>query len=398
MPIFLDNHSTTRVDPRVRAAMAPFEDELCGNPSSPHQAGSRAARALAAARADVAGLVGADPAEVVFTASATEANNLALWGTLGALGRPARGAARRAVVVSAVEHKSVSEPARAAADHYGYDLAVAPVDAWGRVRLDDLRALARNAALVSVQLANNEVGTVQDLAPLAALAHAAGARFHVDATQGLGRVPFAMREAGADMVSFASHKIHGPKGAGALVVRGGLELLPLMQGGKQEGGLRPGTENVPALVGFGAACGLYRVEGAVEAARLAALRNALAEALAAALPEPFGVLGPFVGGVVPAARWPGRLPHNLSIRVPGVKGKELVAALADQVCVSTGAACNCPMVRSTDVLRAMGVSDEEGEEVVRFGVGRFTTPEDVAEAARLVGAAVRRLGRGRRAA
>lgn len=379
-PIYLDGHSTTRVDPRVREAMAPFEGDLCGNPSSPHRAGSRSAQALSTARAQVASLAGAAPAAVTFTASATEANNLAIWGFLGALGPRPGGR----VVVSAMEHKSVSEPARAAARAFGLEFVVVPVDAWGRVDEGALREAVRGAVLVCCQLANNEVGTVQDVARVASIAHAAGAVLHVDATQGIGRVPFAMRAVGADLVTFASHKMHGPKGAGALVTREGVPLRAIMQGGPQEHGLRPGTENVPALVGFGAACALYEREGARESARLAALRNELAKRLAHALPEGIGILGPYAPAEGPGGHWPSRLGHNLSVWIAGVKGRALVEALADRVCCSTGAACNCRDGRSTDVLRAMGVPDARGEEVVRFGLGRFTTADEVARAAQLV--------------
>lgn len=392
-PIFLDGHSTTRVDPRVREAMAPFEGDLCGNPSSPHRAGSRSAQALATARAQAASLAGAEPASVTFTASATEANNLAIWGFLGALGPRPGGR----VAVSAMEHKSVSEPARAAARAFGLEFVVVPVDAWGRVNEDALREAVQGAVLVCCQLANNEVGTVQDIGRVAALTHTAGAVLHVDATQGIGRVPFSMRSSGADLVTFASHKIHGPKGAGALVARAGVPLRAMMQGGQQEHGLRPGTENVPAIVGFGAACALYEREGTREAARLAALRNELAGRLAHAIPDGVGILGPYAPTAIGAGgHWPSRLGHNLSVWIAGVRGRALVEALADRVCCSTGAACNCRDARSTDVLRAMGVSDARGEEVVRFGLGRFTTADEVARAAQIVADAAQSLrGRGR---
>lgn len=385
VPIYLDNHATTRVDPRVCGAMAQWTDSLCGNPSSPHAAGSDARRALEQARADVAALAGAGaPGWVTFTPSATAANNLAIRGHLAAV-PPARRAGRR-VVVGEIEHKSVSEPARAAAAELGYEFAVAPVDEKGRLRLDALERLLQGAALASVQLANNEVGTVQDVRAAGLLAKAMGAVFHVDATQGAGKVEFDMRACMADLVSFAAHKMHGPKGAACLVADPSVPIRPLLLGGEQENKLWPGTQNVPAIVGFGEACRIAAEERVAEAARVGGLRNLLAELLAARLPG-MRIVGPFVPGVTPDRRWPNRLPGNLSVMLPGkVHGRALVERLAGEVCISTGAACNCPKMRSA-VLRSLGVRDEESDRVVRFGLGRFTTRDEVERAAALVASA-----------
>lgn len=400
-PIYMDNHATTRLDPRVCAVIQPWLTGACGNPSSPHAEGRDAKAAVEGARAEVAALVGArSPESVIFTPSATAANNVALRGYLAALAagpKATRGRGqRRRVVVGAIEHKSVLEPARAAAEEYGFEFAVAAVDTHGRVRPESLRELLPGAALLSLQLANNEIGTVQDVRAVGALAKAAGAAFHVDATQGAGKVEFEMDGCLADMVSLAAHKMHGPKGGAALVVAPGVELRPILYGGDQERGLWPGTHNVPAIVGLGEACRIGRAERDQDARRVGELRNLLAELLFERVSD-FRVVGPFVPGAPPERRWPYRLPGNLSVRLPGVRGRELVERLADRVCFSTGAACNCPRVTS-EVLRRIGVRAEEAPEVVRFGLGRFTTRAEVAETAALVGAAVNDMRRGRAAA
>lgn len=394
-PVYLDNHATTRLDPAVYRAMCPWLDGPCGNPSSPHAVGRAAREAVEAARASVASLIGARaPESVVFTPGATAANNVAILGFLGA--RAARRGRRGRVVVGAIEHKSVLEAARAGAQEFGFEYAVAPVDAQGRVRQDALRPLLEGAVLLSVQLANNEIGTIQDVAALASLAKAKGAAVHVDATQGAGKVAFDMGASLVDMVSLAAHKMHGPKGAGALAVAPGVELKPIMYGGSQELGLWPGTHNVPAIVGFGVACDIAAASREREAARVGALRNLLAESLLEHVDD-FRVVGPFAPGAPPESRWPGRLPGNLSVLLPGVSGRSLVERMGERVCMSTGSACNCPNVTS-EVLHRIGVRPEDAKQVVRFGLGRFTTREEVLTAAAAVGAAAAEMRRGRAAA
>jgi len=396
-PIYLDNHATTRVDPRVLDAMLPFLTEACGNPGSPHAYGEAAEVAAELARVRCAAVVDGEPRGVIFTSGATEANNLAILGTVPP--RVDRRRTRSRLLVSAIEHKSVLQPAKAVADAHGVDLEVLPVDAWGHV---DMATLARllsdgRTIFVSIQLANNEVGTVQDIQSIGAACSRAGVPLHVDATQGVGRVPFSMRASGVSAVSLSGHKIYGPKGIGALVLARDVEVVPLQLGGGQEHGARAGTLNVPGIVGLGMACDIASRERPREAAHTAALRERFVARLDEQLPG-CSVVGPFAVENDGRYAWPRRLPNNLSLMVPRVESKDLIAALKDRVCFSAGAACGCKLARSTDVLRALGLPDERGASVVRFGFGRFTTPDEVESAAREVARAAQALRRGRAAA
>ncbi len=389
--IYLDHHASTPVDPRVLEAMRPYLGAACGNPSSPHSDGLSANSACDRARSEVARLLGGRPDEIIFTSGATESNNLAILGTLARrAGRSSR------IVTSAVEHPSVREPARALSSWSGLTVVTLPVDRGGIVRLADAeRAIGQGADLVTVQLANNEIGSIQPIEELGRMARAAGALLHVDATQGLGKVPFDVSRSGVSLVSLSGHKIHGPKGIGALWVKKGTQIDPILYGGEQEHGLRPGTHNVPGIVGLGSACAILSGEGTKEAEHLAHLRDELFERLLALVPGI--VLNGYLEGYNVQAPRPGmrvRLTNNLNLQIPGLRGKEVCEALKGRVSFSTGSACSCKKPTPSAVLKAAGLSDEEALSSVRFGVGRFNRREEIRTAAEEVARAVRSL-RGR---
>jgi len=378
--IFLDNHSTTPVDPRVLDAMLPYFTEHFGNAASrSHTYGWDASSAVQAARENVAALIGAvSSKEVVFTSGATESNNLALKGALEFLGGK-----RKRAIVSAIEHKSVLDTA-AHLGATGFQVTVLPVNAAGTVEPDALReALSHETAIVSIMLANNEVGTVQPVAELASVAHEYGAWFHVDAAQGLGIVEFDVERMNIDLASFSAHKIYGPKGCGALYVRSKrprVQLSPQMLGGGHEQGLRSGTLNVPAIVGFGRACELLREEGDNDRVRIASLRDELEARLLDALP-----LIRINGNPL------NRLAGNCNVSFPGIESGTLMQRLGG-VAVSSGSACSSATPEPSYVLTALGLSPELARCSIRFGVGRFNTQSEVLAVAKSVVSVVESLG------
>lgn len=364
--IYLDHAATAPVRREALEAMWPYLTGAFGNPSSSHALGDEAARALAWAREQVAALVGARPGDVVFTSGGTEADNLALKGI------PLASPRGRHVVVSAVEHEAVLESARALERLHGFEVDVVPVDAGGTVLPDALAAVLReDTALVSVQLANNEVGTVQPIAELAALARAAGASMHTDAVQAAGWLPLSLDALGVDALSLAGHKVGAPKGTGALVVRGRIPLEPVLHGGGQERGRRSGTENVAGAVAFATALRLAEDERADASARVAALSDALIARVLAS---------------VPGARLSGdpvhRLPGSVSLLFPGASGEAVLLELErDGVLSSSGSACAVGRDEPSHVLTAMGVPAELAQTSVRFTLGRETTADELEIAA-----------------
>ena len=339
--------------------MLPWLRDGYGNPGSLHRVGQRARQAVKAARAQVAALVGADPREVVFTSGGTEADNLALGGVTAM--RPG------AMVTSPTEHHAVlhtGERLSGAERH----LRLLAVDGEGRVDLDSLdEALRAPTALVSVMFGNNETGVLQPVAEIAHRCEAAGVPFHCDAVQASGHVPLDATTCPATLVALSAHKLGGPKGVGALVVRGDAKLTPQVTGGSQERGLRAGTENVAAIVGFGRACELARASVDTEVPRLAALRRRLEDGIRERVPETW-VNG---GGV-------NRLPHIASVGVAGVDGEGILYGLdAEGICVSTGSACTSGVADPSHVLRAMGQSPAEARGAVRFSLGYENTEADI---------------------
>ena len=359
--VYLDNNATTPVDPEVRDAMLPHLDARFGNPSSIHRQGTDERAAVEAARRKVAQLLRCTARRVVFTGGGSEADNLALKG----IARQRPGAH---FITSAIEHPAVLQTCRAL-EREGYGLTVLPVGADGRVDPASLTAALRpDTALVSVMLANNETGAIQPIEELAAIARAAGVLFHTDAVQALGKVPVDVDALGVDLLSVSAHKVHGPKGVGALFVRKGVALTPLVHGGGHEWGLRAGTENVPGIVGFGQACSLAqrRLLGA-ESERLSGLRDRLEAGVLALLPKA-RVLGD------PAHR----LPNTSALSLPGIRGESLVMLLDRRgVRFSSGSACKAGHPDPSHALLAMGLSEEEAHCAVRFSLGAGLTAEDV---------------------
>lgn len=374
--IYLDHNATTPLDPRVFEAMLPYLREAWGNPSSPYRFGQEARAAVERARNRVAECLGCRPAEVLFTGGGTEADNLALRGVTRALRD--RG---RHVVTSAIEHPAVLRTCKAL-EADGVRVTWAEVSGDGVVDVAAVgRALGSDTVLLSVMHANNETGVLQPVAELAELAHARGVPFHVDAVQTAGKLPLRPAALGADLLALSAHKFHGPKGVGALFVRSGTPLHPLLTGGEHERGLRAGTENVAGIVGLAEALALAQAEAQAEAARVGALRDRLERAILAAVP----------GARVHGAGAP-RVPNTTNLALPGVDGESVVVGLdLHGVCVSTGSACSTGDPAPSHVLTAMGVPPREAQSSVRFSLGRDTRPEDIDTVVRALAEVVARL-------
>jgi cysteine desulfurase len=379
-PIYLDSHATTPVDPRVLDAMLPFFAEHYGNASSRnHPFGWNAGKAVESAREQIAELIGARHRDVIFTSGATESNNLAIKGL--AARAPA---GRRHIVTVATEHRAVLDPCRAL-EQRGFRVTCLGVGRDGCIDLDALRdAIGTDTLLVSAMSANNEIGVLHPLSEICAIAHDRGALVHCDAAQSPGVVPLDVKALDVDFVSVSAHKMYGPKGVGALYIarrNPAPSLEPLIDGGGHERGYRSGTLNVPAIVGFGRAAELCRSELTSDAQRLCTLRDVLW----ARLNEIDGVR--MNGPLSP------RLPNNLNVCVDRVHGESLLKAIASDLAVSSGAACATASAEPSHVLRAMGLSDEEARSSIRFGLGRFSTEQEIEAAAGIVSGAVRQLRR-----
>jgi cysteine desulfurase len=379
-PIFMDSHSTTPVDPRVLETMLPFFTEHFGNASSrTHEFGWRAADAVQKARQQVAGLIGASPRDVVFTSGATESNNLAVLGAA----RAGRSRGRHLVTVT-TEHVAVLDACRQL-ESEGFDVTWLPVQPDGLIDLERFTETLRpDTVLVSVMAANNETGVLQPLASIGQVTRERGILFHTDAAQAAGKIPFAVDQIQADLVSLTAHKMYGPKGVGALYVRPRTELMPILFGGGHEAGLRSGTLNVPGIVGFGAAAALCLEEMPAEQQRLGRWRDRLNDGLHERL-----------DGVVINGSMAHRLAHNLNLSFAGVDGDALLTGLKD-VAVSSGAACASATTfhKPSHVLHSMGRSDELARASIRFGLSRFNTEAEVDEVIEKVASLVSRLRAG----
>ena len=361
--IYLDHNATTPPHPLVIERMTAALSEEFGNPSSVHHFGQRAKAALDDARSAVAALIGSDPSEVVFTSGGTESDNFAIRGVAEAL----EPTGRKHLIASSIEHEAVLNTMKALGRR-GWVVTLLPVDESGIVAPETLRrALTDQTALVSIMHANNEIGTVQPIAALAAIAKAGGALFHTDAVQSAGKIPVDVKALGVDLLSLSAHKFYGPKGAGALWVRRGLRLLPPLTGGKQERSRRAGTENVAGIVGLGAAAQIARAKMADEAARLGPLRDRLED----------GVLAAVGGTAINGARSP-RVPNTTNISFDRVEAESLLIALdLAGVAVSTGSACSSGTLEPSHVLKAMGLSAHRTQNSIRFSLGAANTDADV---------------------
>lgn len=361
--VYLDNNATTRVAPEVVEAMQPFFDELYGNPSSMHAFGGQVARPMEEARAKLAALIGADPSEVVFTSCGSEADNQAIFGSVEALGP------QTVVITSRVEHPAVLEPCRALRER-GHKVVSIGVDGVGQLDLQELAAalMEPGPKFVTIMWANNETGVVFPIAEIARMAHAAGAVFHTDAVQAVGKLPEVdVRRVPIDLLSLSGHKLHAPKGIGALYVRRGTRVNPFLRGGHQEHGRRAGTENVPYIVGLGRAAELARDAMDDERTRVAALRDRLEAGLLASCPD---------------ARVNGdtrrRLPNTTNMSFEYIEGEAILYHLSDAgVCASSGSACTSGSLEPSHVIRAMGVPFTAVHGSIRFSLSRYNTAADV---------------------
>jgi len=378
-PIYMDNHATTPVDPRVLSAMLPYFTETFGNAASrTHAYGWTAEAAVDDARDTIAQLIGAESGkEIVFTSGATESDNLAIKGV--AEYYKAKG---NHIITTTIEHKAVLDSCKRL-EKDGFVVTYINVGPDGLVNPKDIEAaITDKTILVSVMLANNEVGTIQPLAEIGKLTRARGIIFHTDAVQGLGKTPFDVRAMNVDLASLTAHKIYGPKGVGALYVRRSkprVRLSALMDGGGHERGNRSGTLNVPGIVGFAKACKILIEEGAAEADKIRALRDRLYNKITAELDS-----------VVLNGSVEHRLPGNLNISFAFVEGEGLMMAIKD-VAVSSGSACTSASLEPSYVLRSMGLEEDMAHSSIRFGLGRFNTEEEVDYVAELVIAKVKRL-------
>jgi cysteine desulfurase len=365
--IYLDYNATTPIDPRVAEAMRPFLSGGFGNPSSTHAEGRKAKTALERAREQVASCLGCNPSEIVFTSGGSESNNLAIRGLV-----EARGGGH--VVTSAVEHPAVLEVVLALEIEGTISLTIVGVDRFGRVDPKEVAAALRDdTVLVSLMLANNEVGTLQPVAEVAALCRERGVAVHTDAAQAIGKVPVRVADLGVDLLSVAGHKLYAPKGIGALFIRDGLRIEPQIRGAGHESGRRAGTENVLLAVGVGTACELAHNEVEAEQGKLAILRDHLTASLRAGRDD-----------LVEHGHPEHRLPNTLSVAFPGCVADELLESLADELAASAGAACHAGAATVSHVLQAMQVEPEIAAATVRLSVGRFTTEDEIERGSDLI--------------
>jgi cysteine desulfurase len=377
-PIYLDYNSTTPIDPRVTEAMLPFLTEHFGNPSSANRYADRPRRALAVARGQVADLVGAAAEEIIFTASGSEADALAIFGCVLAHTDPSA----VHVITQTTEHPAVLEACRALSRRYGTEITLLPVDRHGRVAPEDLaRAMTSRTALVSIMAANNETGVLQPIHELVRIAHEGGALFHTDAAQAVGKIPMDVVDLGVDLLTVVGHKMYAPKGIGALYMRRDVRLEPLVPGGGQERGLRSGTENIALAVALGTAADLAAHELADNAPqRLAELRDLLHHRLNALLPGRLHLTG-----------HPGhRLPGTRHVTSTGIQSDDLLAA-TPAIAAATGSACHASDPEPSPVLMAMGHTSEQALSALRLGLGRWSTPAEIEQAADHIAASVRDL-------
>ena len=363
LPIYLDNHATTPLDPRVLEAMLPYLTSRFGNAaSSSHSFGWEAAGAVEKARRQIAASIGASPAEIVFTSGATESDNLAVKGVAEACREKGHH-----VITAVTEHKAVLDTCKHL-EKNGFNVTYLPVKSDGLIDLDQLKhAFTNQTILVSIMAANNETGVLQPIEEIGRLCRERGVLFHSDAVQALGKVPLDVNRADLDLASLTAHKLYGPKGCGALYVRrdAASRLVPMIDGGGHEGGLRSGTLNVPGIVGFGQTCEIAQKEMPEESCRVAGLRNRLRDRLVAELDQ-----------VTINGSMEHRLPGNLNMSFLDVEGETLLTGL-NGVALSSGSACSSGKTHASYVLKALGLSDEAAGSAIRFGIGRFNNEAEI---------------------
>ena len=364
LPIYLDNHATTPVDPRVLEAMLPYFTDVFGNAASRNHAfGWKAEEGVENARAAIAKLIGASPKEIIFTSGATESNNLAIKGVAEMYREKGNH-----IITQATEHKAVLDTCKRF-EKYGYEVTYLPVQKDGRVDLDDLRkAITPKTILISIMYANNEIGVVQPIAEIGAIAKEKGVFFHTDGVQAAGKIPVDVQKDNIDMISLTAHKIYGPKGVGALYVRRRnprVQLSAILDGGGHERGMRSGTLNVTGIVGFGKACEICQNEMPEESAKMTRLRDRLKDNILSQLDEVY------INGSMTH-----RLPHNMNLSFAFVEGESMLMGIND-IAVSSGSACTSATLEPSYVLKALGVGEDLAHTSIRFGIGRFNTEEEI---------------------
>jgi len=364
LPIYMDNHATTPVDPRVLETMLPYFTETFGNAASRnHEFGWKAEEGVERGREQVAKVVGATPKEIIWTSGATESDNLAIKGVAEMYREKGNH-----IITEVTEHKAVLDTCKRL-EKDGFEVTYLPVQRDGRIDLDDLRkAITPKTILITIMYANNEIGVVQPIAEIGAIAKEKGVFFHVDGVQAVGKIPVDVNKDNIDLLSISAHKLYGPKGVGALYVRRRnprVQLAAIIDGGGHERGMRSGTLNVPGIVGFGKACELCQQEMATESARLRGLRDRLKDAIFSQLDEVY------VNGSMTY-----RLPHNLNISFAYVEGESMLMGIND-IAVSSGSACTSATLEPSYVLKALGVGEDLAHTSIRFGIGRFNTQEEV---------------------
>jgi cysteine desulfurase len=364
LPVYMDNHATTPVDPRVLEAMLPYFNEKFGNAASRnHSFGWSAEEAVENARAQIARLINATPKEIIFTSGATESDNLAVKGVAEMYREKGNH-----IITQVIEHKAILDTCKRL-EKYGFEVTYLPVEKDGRINLDDLcRAITPKTILITIMYANNEIGVIQPIGEIGKIAKEKGVFFHVDGVQAVGKIPVDVQKDNIDLLSISAHKFYGPKGVGALYVRRRnprVQLSAMIDGGGHERGMRSGTLNVTSIVGFGKACELAMNEMAEESERLRRLRDRLKEGLFAELDELY------INGSMTH-----RLPHNLNCSFAYVEGESLLMGIND-VAVSSGSACTSATLEPSYVLKALGVGEDLAHTSIRFGLGRFNTEEEV---------------------
>jgi cysteine desulfurase len=364
IPVYMDNHATTPVDPRVLDAMLPYFTEKFGNAASRnHSFGWAGEEGVENARAQVAKLINASPKEIIFTSGATESNNLAIKGVAEMYREKGNH-----IITQVTEHKAVLDTCKRL-EKYGYEVTYLPVEKDGRINLDDLRrAITPKTILISIMYANNEIGVIQPIEEIGKIAKEKGVFFHVDGVQAAGKIPIDVQRDGIDLLSISAHKLYGPKGVGALYVRRKnprVQLSAIIDGGGHERGMRSGTLNVTGIVGLGKACEICQQEMAAETKKLSGLRDRLKNAIMGQLDECF------INGSMEH-----RLPHNINISFAFVEGESLLMGIND-IAVSSGSACTSATLEPSYVLKALGVGEDLAHTSIRFGLGRFNTEEEV---------------------
>ena len=370
--IYLDNAASTKIHDDVLDSMIPYLKDQYGNPSSIHRYGRLARKAIEKARKQIAFLINADPSEILITSGGTESNNTALNGIT--MKKPSSH-----IITSSIEHDAILEPCKKLAKN-GFDVDYVSVDNFGMVDPEDIEnKITEKTSLISIMFGNNEVGTIQPISEIAKICNSHNVLFHTDAVQAIGKIPINVKELGIDLLSISSHKLYGPKGIGALYIKNGIDIDPIILGGGQEDGLRSGTENVASIVGFGKACEISKNVMFEEAEKITVLRDKL-----------MTMIQENISKVCVNGSLKYRLPGNLNLSIPGTNNEAIIAGVPE-IAISSGAACTSSTMEASHVLLALGLSKDEAYSSLRFGIGRFNTKQEIEVAANSISRCIKKL-------